>query len=57
MKKFVLCCCFAAGVCSMLSSCYAILKAERFVYQGTIAKKPVDVQLDSVTYTSTVPNN
>ena len=51
MKKFCLFC-IVAFCCSSMCSCYALLKAEKLVYQGTIAKKPVDVKVDSVTYTN-----
>lgn len=35
-------------VCSVLfSSCYAFLKADKLVYAGTMAKRPVTVQVDS----------
>lgn len=34
--------------CSILfSSCYAFLKADKLVYAGTLAKRPVTVEVDT----------
>lgn len=33
--------------CVTLSSCYALIKAERFVYTGSVAKQPNAVSVDS----------
>lgn len=38
----------------MLSSCYAFLKADKLVYAGTMAKKPVQVKVDTAFNTSVV---
>lgn len=45
---------FAFLVCLTLSSCYAFLKADKLVYAGTIAKKPVQVNVDTAYNTSVV---
>lgn len=45
---------FSFIVCGLLSSCYAFLKADKLVYAGTMAKKPVQVKVDSVFNTSVV---
>lgn len=42
---------YFVGTCfvlSCLTSCYAFLKADKLVYAGTMAKKPVTVQVDSI---------
>lgn len=31
----------------LLSSCYAFLKADKLVYAGTLAKRPVTVEVDT----------
>lgn len=36
----------------LLSSCYAFLKADKLVYSGTIAKKPIVLSVDSVSNVS-----
>lgn len=36
-----------------LSSCYAFLKADKLVYQGTMAKKPTTLYVDT-TYQVTI---
>lgn len=37
-------------MCSLLTSCYAFLQADRLVYAGTLAKKTVStIQIDTVT--------
>lgn len=38
---------FSFIICGLLSSCYAFLKADKLVYAGTMAKKPVQVKVDS----------
>lgn len=52
MKKFLL---FFMCV-PLLSSCYAFLKADKLVYSGTMAKRPVSLQVDSVYQTSVEVN-
>lgn len=34
------------------NSCYAFLKADKLVYAGTVAKRPVTIEVDSVYQTS-----
>lgn len=50
MKKFFLCCSFGL-IAYSCTSCYAYFKAERMVYQGTLAKGSNAVELtgDSTT--------
>lgn len=39
---------FSICCCCLLSSCYAFLKADKLIYSGTFAKKPVtEVVVDS----------
>lgn len=38
------------------NSCYAFLQADKVVYAGTLAKRPVQISVDS-TYNTTVETN
>lgn len=41
MKKIFYCFWLCLVFCFILSSCYAFLQADKLVYAGTLAKKPV----------------
>lgn len=43
MKNFIL----AVVAAPFLCSCYAFLKADKLVYTGTLAKRPVTMVVDS----------
>lgn len=34
-------------LCELLTSCYAVMRADRFVYSGSIAKRSIVVDVDS----------
>lgn len=39
---------FSISCCLFLSSCYAFLKADKLVYSGSVAKKPItEIVVDS----------
>lgn len=48
MNKFLIVGFISVVFTCMLSSCYAFLKADKLVYAGTMAKRPVTVTVDSV---------
>lgn len=47
---------FSVSMTLLLSSCYAFLKADKMVYAGTIAKRPVQVSVDTA-FNTTVETN
>lgn len=52
MRKLIL----LFAVVPLLSSCYAFMKADKLVYAGTIAKRPVQITVDSVFNTEVETN-
>lgn len=48
MKKIL----FAVLAVPFLTSCYAFMRADKFVYTGTMAKRPVVMSVDSTYNTS-----
>lgn len=41
----------------LLSSCYAFLQADKLIYAGTVAKRPVTVSVDSLFQTEVEVNS
>lgn len=48
---------FLLVICACLSSCYAFFKADKLIYAGSVAKKPVVINVDSVDQTTIVSNH
>lgn len=40
-----------------LNSCYAFLKADKLVYAGTVAKRPVEIKVDSTFNTEVITDD